>query len=110
MAVPALQELLLAEQLVVAACLQPGQQVQQHIAVVVAAAVVDAVDTSYLARESAAVHIGCAALELKKVRERQLEQPSFAVAELLEELEPERHASAGEVELADFACLYFFCF
>jgi len=37
-AVPALQELLLAEQLVVAACLQPGQQVQQHIAVVAAAA------------------------------------------------------------------------
>lgn len=74
---------------------------QQHIA---AAAVVDAVDMSCLAHEPAAVHIGCAALESKKARERRLEQPSFAVAELLEELEPERHASAGEVELADFAC------
>ncbi len=100
-----LPEPLLVAQLVAVAALL-GEQVQQHIDV--AAAVVAAVelDTSSLAHDSAAaVHIGCAASESNQEQLQPELQTSFAAAVLLEELGPERDASEGEVEFADFAFL-----
>ena len=83
-----------------------GEQVHQHIADVAAVVAAAELDTSSLAHDSAvAAHIGYVESESNQERLQPELQTSFAVAVLLEELGPERDASAGEVEFADFAFL-----
>lgn len=105
--VPALQEL--AQLVAAAVLLLLAQQVHQRI--VAAAAAAGWFDTSSLAHDFAVERIECAALEWKEGQEQQRElQASFAVAALLEEQGPQRHAFEAPAGLAGFALLTFYFF